>query len=158
MYMCICIIILLYIINICYKSFSINIIQGFAYAHKSNPREICVHNEWPGWSGYFKIPTAIKYDKSFNLKSWGFPALAEQPNKKEKTCDIKPVEKFKLHLSKIENKPYLPKGLHFTTAITDYLKEMGKVMKDTLKTRWQKLDFFKQVLIIMTVKIYYYVL
>src|SRR4051794_18426665 len=132
MYICICI-----IMQLCYNIPQLIFTQGFAYAHKSNPRDISVHDDWPGWSGYFKIPTAIKYDESFNLKSWGFPALAEKPNKKVQSSDIKPVEKFKLHLSKMENKPYLPKGLDYTTAITDYLKEMGKVMKDTLKIRWQ---------------------
>jgi hypothetical protein len=53
----------------------------------------------------------------------------------------------------MENKPYLPDGLDYKTAITDYLREMGHVMKDTINTSWQKVDFFKQVLIVMTVKL-----
>jgi len=96
----------------------------------------------------------IKYDESLNLQSWGSPALAERPNKKKKSSNIKPVERFKLHLGKMEgNKspPYLPKGLDHKKAITDYLREMGEVLKETLKIRWQKLEFYKQVLIVMTV-------
>jgi hypothetical protein len=94
--------------------------------------------------------------------SWGYPALAEKPNRRKKTSDIKPVERFKLHLGDMENKPYLPEGLDFKTAITDYLREMGEVIKETVNTSWKNVDFFKNVLIIMTVYIfifhvYYYV-
>jgi hypothetical protein len=53
-----------------------------------------------------------------------------------------------------KNKPPLPKGLNYETAIADYLREMGKLMKDAIKTRWQNIDFFKQVLIIMTVNLF----
>lgn len=53
----------------------------------------------------------------------------------------------------MENKPPLPKGLHHETAITDYLREMGKIMKDAIKKSYQNIDFFKQVLIIMTVNL-----
>ncbi|CAB4459700.1 unnamed protein product [Rhizophagus irregularis] len=125
--------------------------SGFAYAHKSNPGNIIVHNKWPNFSGYYKIPTAVKYDESLNLTSWGYSALAVKPNKDIKSSDIKPAEKFKLHLSNMENKPPLPKGLHHETAITDYLREMGKIMKDAIKKSYQNIDFFKQVLIIMTI-------
>ncbi|GBB94068.1 hypothetical protein RclHR1_22870002 [Rhizophagus clarus] len=126
--------------------------SGFAYAHKSNPKDIIVHDKWPDFSGYLKIPTAVKYDESLKLTSWGFSALAEKPNKKIKSSDIKPAEKFKLHLSKMDdkNKPPLPEGLDPKTAITDYLREMGKIMKETIKSRWD-IDFFKQVLIVMTI-------
>ncbi|RIA90024.1 hypothetical protein C1645_823936 [Glomus cerebriforme] len=125
--------------------------SGFAYAHKSNPDEIIVHDEWQADSGHYKIPTVLKYDESFNLTSWGLPALAEKPNRKNKSSDIKPVEHFKLHLTKIENKPYLPTGLDYKKAIIDYLKELGKTMKETLNTRWQNIDYFKQVLIVVTI-------
>jgi hypothetical protein len=56
----------------------------------------------------------------------------------------------------VKDKPLLPNGLKYKTAITDYLREMGKVLKDTLKSRWQKIDYFKQVFIVMTVKIIFY--
>ncbi|CAG8593942.1 12166_t:CDS:2 [Funneliformis caledonium] len=128
--------------------------SGFAYAHKSNPKEIIAHDDWQDFTGRFKTPTVIKYDESFNLKYWGFPALAERPSRKRTSCKVKPVERFKLHLGKMENNkspPQLPKGLDFKKAITDYLREMGKVLKETLKIRWSKLEFYSQVLIVMTI-------
>src|SRR6185437_5630028 len=99
------------------------------------------------------------------LLSWGLPALAERPSRRNKSVDTKPAERFKLHLGKMENKPPLPSGLSYKTAITDYLREMGSVIKETLKIRWPTLEFFQQVLIIMTVnliiwkkKIFFFVL
>ena len=43
--------------------------------------------------------------------------------------DNKPVELFKLHLSNLPDhkKPILPVGLDYKTAISDYLREIGKV-------------------------------
>jgi hypothetical protein len=133
-------------------------IQGFAYAHRKNPRDISAHDEWQDYSGRFKTPTVLKYDRSLKLESWGFPALAERPNRRENSPDIKPVERFKLHLGKMTDKPHLPVGLDYTTAITDYLREMGEVIKETMKTRWKidkENDFFRQVFIVMTVKSLY---
>ncbi|PKY25143.1 hypothetical protein RhiirB3_241031 [Rhizophagus irregularis] len=40
----------------------------------------------------------------------------------------------------MENKPYLPEGLDYKTAITDYLREMSNFVKDTLRTRWFQLN------------------
>lgn len=105
----------------------------------------------------------LKYGGSFNVIDWGYSALTEQPekpnnkkkkkNKKKQPNTTHIAERFKLHLCKMENKDkiYLPKGLDFKTAITDYLRKMGEVMKDTLKDSGTEVDFFKQVLLIMTV-------
>jgi hypothetical protein len=101
--------------------------------------------------------------------AWGYDALAEPPDppnklekkkkkKKEQTADAKVAEKFKLHMCKIEDKPYLPDGLDYQTAVVDYLKEIGKVMKEKLKLRCQDLDFFEQVLIVMTVNLFKFLL
>jgi hypothetical protein len=128
----------------------INDIQGFAYAYKSNKDRIYVHDDWQEHSGYLKIPTVLKYDESNNLVAWGYTALArERPNikKKKKKEHTKTVKNFILHLCKTEEKPYLPNGLDYKTAIVDYLQEIGKVMKKALKT----INFFDNVLIIMTV-------
>ncbi|RIA82054.1 hypothetical protein C1645_809788 [Glomus cerebriforme] len=125
--------------------------SGFAYAHRSKQNQITAHSDWQEYKGRFKTPTVLKYDESFKLTSWGVPALAEKPNKKKKTPDVKPVERFKLHLGQMKDKPHLPDKLDYKTAITDYLREMGQVIKNTLNTTWQKIDFFKQVLIIMTI-------
>ena len=80
--------------------------------------------------------------------------MAERPNrKKNKSVGTNPAEKFKLHLGKMENKPPLPRGLNYKTAISHYLKEMGNLIKVTLRTHWPDLVFFQQVLIIMTVNL-----
>ncbi|EXX74365.1 uncharacterized protein OCT59_009887 [Rhizophagus irregularis] len=125
--------------------------SGFAYAHRSNPNEITAYCNWQDYNARFKTFTVLKYDESLKLISWGYPALAEKPNRRKKPSNIKPVERFKLHLGDMENKPYLPEGFDFKTAITDYLREMGIVIKETIKTKWQKIDFFRQVLIVMTI-------
>ncbi|RIA82058.1 hypothetical protein C1645_835959 [Glomus cerebriforme] len=124
--------------------------SGFAYAHKKNPQEIIVHIDWQEYSGRFKTPTALSYDEGYrNVQSWGFPALAKRP-KKRRESERKPVELFKLHLGKMTNKPPLPKGFDYKKAITDYLTEMGKVIKRTITDRWD-IDFFTQVLIVLTI-------
>ncbi|GES97357.1 hypothetical protein GLOIN_2v1732694 [Rhizophagus clarus] len=122
----------------------------FAYAHVSVPNDITVHNRWLECLEC-KIPTALKYDESFNLKSWGFSAF-ERPKRKKENSGIKlVVENFLLHLSNMEHKPHLPEGLHYKQAITDYLREMGNVIKETLHSCWLDIDFFGNVLIIMPI-------
>lgn len=88
--------------------------------------------------------------------SWGHSALSQSQRsyRKKTSFDIKSVklvENFLLYLSKMENKPYLPEGLDYKTAITDYLREMSNFVKDTLRTRWSDIDFYKNVLIILQV-------
>jgi hypothetical protein len=77
--------------------------------------------------------------------------LAEKPNSKNKSVQTRPAEKFKLHLSKIEDKSPLPDDLSYKVAISHYLEEMSKLIRDTLKTRWPDLKFS----IIMTVNFIY---
>lgn len=122
--------------------------QGFACAHKNSPEEIYVQD----FEGNLKTPTVLKYDKNFNVISWGIPALADRTIRKSKNIDeSKPIELFKLHLGNIEEKPYLPEGLDYKKAITDYLYEIGEMMKTYLQDKYKFLDFFDQVIIIMTV-------
>lgn len=104
----------------------------------------------------------LKYDESSNVIAWGYSALAEpeksnkkkkKKNKKKQPTKTKLAERFKLHLCKMRDKKiYLSKGVKCKTAITDYLRKMGEVMKKTLQNSVPNLDFYKQVLIIMTVK------
>ncbi|RIA82724.1 hypothetical protein C1645_834921 [Glomus cerebriforme] len=125
--------------------------SGFACAHKNSPEDIYVQD----FEGSLKTPTVLKYDKNFNVLSWGIPALADRTIRKIKNIDdineMKPVERFKLHLGNIEEKPYLPEGLNYKKAITDYLCEIGKMMKTYVKDKYKFLDFFDQVIIILTV-------
>ncbi|RIA82050.1 hypothetical protein C1645_744051 [Glomus cerebriforme] len=129
--------------------------SGYAYAHKSNPRDIIVQDNWDELEGgHYKTPTVIKYDESYTIvKSWGFPALAEKPSNKKKSSHLsKPIELFKLHLLKdlSNGKPFLPEGLDFKQVITDYLKNLCEMIKSDA-SHWQYLDFYNQVLIILTI-------
>ena len=83
-----------------------------------------------------------------------FPALAGRPTRKNRQFKLKSVERFKLHLGKMQNKPHLPIGLDYKKAITDYLREMGKIIIQTITGHW-KIDFFTQVLILLTVIIFF---
>ncbi|PKC13941.1 actin-like ATPase domain-containing protein [Rhizophagus irregularis] len=123
--------------------------SGFACAHKNSPKEIYVQD----FEGSFKTPTVLKYDNDFyKVISWGIPALAERTNRRKNNADdSKPVELFKLHLGNIKENPYLPGGLDYKKAITDYLHEIGEMMKAYLKKTYKSLDFFDQVLVILTV-------
>ena len=61
---------------------------------------------------------------------------------------------FKLHLlesSKEDEKPFLPDGLDYRNVITDYLKQLGDHIKEDLYRHW-KVDFYKNVLIVLTVR------
>ncbi|RIA90488.1 hypothetical protein C1645_876068 [Glomus cerebriforme] len=65
--------------------------------------------------------------------------------------DSKPVELFRLHLgdSLDEFKPELP--VDYKKAITDFLREIGEVIKETVATCWPTIDYFKNVLLVITV-------
>ncbi|CAG8646028.1 3349_t:CDS:2, partial [Funneliformis caledonium] len=93
---------------------------------------------------YFKTCTALEYDDEYNkVITWDFPAKRNKNNNK-------PVELFKLHLSDIpdELKPKLPVG--YEKAITDYLREIGQAIKDDLSRHWDSLNFYKDVLLVLT--------
>ncbi|CAG8654950.1 6266_t:CDS:2, partial [Funneliformis mosseae] len=141
--------------------------SGYAYAHVKNPARISVEDKWEGYVGRLKTPTVIKYtDETYTtVDSWGYPALARKPSKqdkinsekskgkeKEKPSSTKPVELFKLHLSKsFKGNLSLPDHLDYRKVITDYMKELWKSVKVCLQTHWQELDFHNQVSIILTV-------
>ncbi|CAG8549785.1 2777_t:CDS:2 [Funneliformis caledonium] len=119
--------------------------SGFAYCHVKGSQIIC-HE----WDSHFKTCTALKYDDEYNkVISWGFPAKFRRPNRRNKN-DNKPVELFKLHLSDIpdELKPKFPVG--YEKAITDYLREIGQVIKDDISRTWSSLNFYNDVLLVLT--------
>ncbi|RIA98077.1 hypothetical protein C1645_870960 [Glomus cerebriforme] len=128
----------------------------FAYANKLN-HEVIVNDSWPEQHGPVKTNTALLYDENFiSVEAWGYAAFGKPKrrggNVKDQTVP-KVVEKFKLHMVNIpENeKPPLPKGLPYTKFITDYLREMGKKIKETIITRWPNLMVMEQVLFILTI-------
>ncbi|KAF0513799.1 actin-like ATPase domain-containing protein [Gigaspora margarita] len=127
--------------------------SGFAYAHKQNP-ELIINDTWPDVIGSIKTNTVIQYETGYRkVKAWGLPALAPRPRKRQRYFDYKPVERFKLHLGNLPDseKPKLPETLDYEKVISDYLEEIGKLIKDTVNTRWPNVDFFENVLIILTV-------
>ncbi|CAG8502878.1 16830_t:CDS:2 [Dentiscutata heterogama] len=131
--------------------------SGYAYAHlKSKPLDIITCVEWPEYDGISKVPTVLKYNESFEVIDWGYPALINLDRKNiNQTSNMKPVELFKLHLSNdndLENKPYLPPGLDYKQAIIDYLRKIGDSLKEELN-RWQNIDYFKNVRLVLTVPV-----
>ncbi|CAG8443263.1 10309_t:CDS:10 [Ambispora gerdemannii] len=131
----------------------------FAYANIQNPDDIVTNDSWPEQSGSFKTNTALQYNDKFQVVKWGYPALAQEPSGRKKKrlpdgSENKPVELFKLCLAsnlKPEEKPTLPAGIDHKKAITDYLREMGKLIIETLSSRWPGIRFPQQVRVILTV-------
>ncbi|GBC02581.1 hypothetical protein RclHR1_00470011 [Rhizophagus clarus] len=128
--------------------------SGYAFAHKEIPQNIIVQSDW-GVINSFKVPTVIQYedDSYTKVKSWGFPALAEKPTSQNKAKNSsKPIELFKLHLvESLKEKPFLPKGLNFKDVIRDFMKELGDHIEESLNRHWKSIDFYKNVLIVLTV-------
>ncbi|PKY37991.1 hypothetical protein RhiirA4_500116 [Rhizophagus irregularis] len=126
--------------------------SGFSYCNIASPDNIVTNDQWEGYFG-FKTNTALQYDDSYNtVMSWGAPALAKRPNRREKNIsETKPVELFKLHLGNLsENlRPKLP--VDCKKAITDYLHEIGKLIKETIEARFLGIDFYENELLILTV-------
>jgi hypothetical protein len=124
--------------------------KGFAFAHKENPNNIIAQDYWKKHEGWFKTPTVIKYDDSYEtVLSWGISALAEKPRRRSFQVSSKPIELFKLHL--LDEKPFLPDELDYRKVIKDYLENLGKDVKKRIENHWMELDFYKQVTIVLTV-------
>ncbi|CAG8617438.1 5089_t:CDS:2 [Ambispora gerdemannii] len=133
---------------------------GFAYANVKTPNKIETNDTWSEKKGEFKTNTVIRYDNMFNVVKWGLPALAEKISRKgekSKFEEAQIAELFKLHLGEIadEEKPKLPLGLDPRKAITDYLREIGKLMKTRITDRWPGLIYFKHVRVVLTVPVEY---
>ncbi|CAB5380836.1 unnamed protein product [Rhizophagus irregularis] len=122
--------------------------SGYAYAHKFNPNEITVEDQWEGLVS-FKVPTIIKYeDKSCSsIKSWGPSALAKRRN----TDQSKPIELFKLYLLNEPSMKLPPLPVDYKKVITDYLKQLSKMIRENVNNTWVDLDFYSQVLIVLTI-------
>ncbi|CAB4446878.1 unnamed protein product [Rhizophagus irregularis] len=100
----------------------------------------------------------IKYDECLNsVESWGQPALSKRSERVAVNKRDNVAELFKLHLGnlngKLKEKYKLP--INYKKAITDYLQEIGKHIKDTIKdvsdkAKWE-IDFMENVLLVLTV-------
>ncbi|CAB4425207.1 unnamed protein product [Rhizophagus irregularis] len=128
--------------------------SGFSYCHVIDSENIITYDQWAGVIGNLKTNTVLQYDDSYNtVMSWGAPALVKRPNRRKKNIsETKPVELFKLHLGNLsENlKPKLPNDIDYKKAITDYLREIGKLIKIKITSDWD-FDFYESVLLILTV-------
>ncbi|RIA97903.1 hypothetical protein C1645_732031 [Glomus cerebriforme] len=127
--------------------------SGFAYSNRADP-EIITNDVWPQQIGSLKTNTVLQYDSKYkNVIKWGNPALAQKQTRKNKNSSSKPVELFKLHLGNISQneKPPLPHQLNYEKAISDYLHELGKLIKETISTRWHGIKFFEHVLLVISI-------
>ncbi|CAG8666481.1 138_t:CDS:10 [Rhizophagus irregularis] len=111
--------------------------SGFGYANISSTEDISFYNQWSERLRTIRVPTVLSYDDEYeNVQSWGYPALESSH-----------VELFKFLLGEMENKPPLPRE----KAISDYLHELSKIVKEKICRRWESIDFYNQVLIILTI-------
>ncbi|GBB98870.1 hypothetical protein RclHR1_03350001 [Rhizophagus clarus] len=126
--------------------------SGFSYCHVGKNQEIFLNHTWPGHI-MLKTNTVLRYDAEYNnVLSWGTSALYERPHRKNrKQKDSKFIELFKLCLGDLPDnlRPKLP--IDCKKAITDYLNEMGKLIKNTICMRWYGVDYFENVLLIITI-------
>ncbi|RGB27388.1 kinase-like domain-containing protein [Rhizophagus diaphanus] len=131
--------------------------SGFSYCHVKEKGNVCSNDIWHGGEYHqLKTNTVLQYDDECNnVKLWGAPAMVKKQNRRNKRQNNEEngrVELFLLHLSDSlaeELKPKLP--VDYKKAITDYLREIGEVIKDTIKARWPLFDYFKNVLLVIAV-------
>ncbi|CAB4437225.1 unnamed protein product [Rhizophagus irregularis] len=127
--------------------------SGFTLCHVDDDlANIKTNSEWPEELGRLKTNTVLQYDNDFTeVELWGKPALCKKPNRKGKDTETKPVELFKLHLGNCleKYKPKLP--VNFKKAITNYLGEIGKLIKETIPKYWEGIDFMEHVLLVVTI-------
>ncbi|RIA97901.1 hypothetical protein C1645_801496 [Glomus cerebriforme] len=128
--------------------------SGFAYSNRTSP-EIITNDVWPQQIGLLKTNTVLQYDSNYqNVIKWGNPALVQKQTRRNKnSLSSKSVELFKLHLGNIpqNEKPPLPHQLSYEKAISDYLHELGKLIKETVSTRWHGIRFFDHVLLVISI-------
>ncbi|GBC29195.2 kinase-like domain-containing protein [Rhizophagus irregularis DAOM 181602=DAOM 197198] len=130
--------------------------SGFSYCHVKEKGNVCSNDIWHGGEYHqLKTNTVLQYDDEYNnVKLWGAPAMMKKQNRRNRRQNNEEngrVEKFLLHLGDIPEK-YKPKlPVDYKKAITDYLREIGEVIKDTIKERWPSFDYFKNVLLVIAV-------
>ncbi|RIA91787.1 hypothetical protein C1645_766521 [Glomus cerebriforme] len=129
--------------------------SGFTYCHVKN-RSYTTNDQWPGSRGQcqYKTNTVLKYDDTFtNVELWGCPALSKRPNRRlDRNQRENVVELFKLHLGNLqaEIKEKYTISVNYKKAITDYLREIGKHIKEIVTGEWE-IDVLKNVLLVLTV-------
>ncbi|CAB4375345.1 unnamed protein product [Rhizophagus irregularis] len=125
--------------------------SGFSYCHILSRDNIVTNDKWDEITGQFKTNTVLQYDDEFEVIKWGIPALAKRQGRRNDNTETQPVELFKLCLGNLEEnlKPILT--VNYKKAITDYLREMGKLIKERIECHWEDLNIFEEVLFVLTV-------
>ncbi|CAI2165945.1 14093_t:CDS:2 [Funneliformis geosporum] len=126
---------------------------GFAYCHVSSNEDIISHNSWPGTLGQLKTDAVLQYDDVYdNVILWGFPALTKRSYGQNGGRDnkTKPVQLFNSHLSNLPDKLKPKLQIEYIKAMTDYLREIGIVMKETISTRYPGINFLSNILLVVT--------
>ncbi|CAB5380826.1 unnamed protein product [Rhizophagus irregularis] len=100
--------------------------SGFSYCHILSRDNIVTNDKWDEITGQFKTNTVLQYDDEFEVIKWGIPALAKRQGRRNDNTETQP-------------------------AITDYLREMGKLIKERIECHWEDLNIFEEVLFVLTV-------
>ncbi|RGB28555.1 hypothetical protein C1646_347466 [Rhizophagus diaphanus] len=103
--------------------------SGFACCHVSNEEYIYSYDSWSNNSDYLKmkVPTVLNYNDDY--------------------C----IEFFKLYLGDSPDnlKPKLP--IEYKKAITEFFRKISKDIKKEVQNHWLGIDFFENVLLVLTV-------
>ncbi|CAB4437313.1 unnamed protein product [Rhizophagus irregularis] len=118
--------------------------SGFTCCHASNEESIYSCDSWPSfrYGGYGRVETKMKTATVLYYDGYRDSTYVEQ----KKTAEF-----FKLYLGDSPDnlKPKLP--VEYKKAITDYFTEISKVIKEVVQNRWVGIDFFENVLLVLTV-------
>ncbi|RIA90038.1 hypothetical protein C1645_876364 [Glomus cerebriforme] len=126
--------------------------SGFAYCLTDFTKEIHTNKDWEGYAGHYKTNTVLEYDNDFDkVLKWGRPAFSKGTTNEANENESRSVGLFKLHLGKLQDhlKPKLP--VEYKKAIIDYLKEMGEFIKKKIIEMVPGVNFYEQVLIVISV-------
>ncbi|EXX74363.1 hypothetical protein RirG_051740 [Rhizophagus irregularis DAOM 197198w] len=125
--------------------------SGFTYCHVED-KQMSTNETWPGQLGQFKTNTVLEYDDDLDkVVLWGYPALTKRPSRNNEINKRKNVvELFKLHLGNLSPKLRIELSVDYKIAITDYLREIGKCVGETIDSRWDGMKL-ENVLFILTV-------
>ncbi|PKY19009.1 hypothetical protein RhiirB3_383770 [Rhizophagus irregularis] len=112
-------------------------VVGFTYCHVED-KQMSTNETWPGQLGQFKTNTVLEYDDDLDkVVLWGYPALTKRPSRNNEINKRKNVvELFKLHLGNLSPKLRIELSVDYKIAITDYLREIGKCIGETIDSRW----------------------
>ncbi|CAB5386244.1 unnamed protein product [Rhizophagus irregularis] len=95
--------------------------SGFSYCHVANSKEICSNDMWPGDTIRLKTNTVLQYDEEFNNVVYWGAPALAKKPKRRQNT------------------------------ITDFLREIGKVIKERIECCWPTANYFENVLLVIAV-------